>query len=248
MNSNLSAVPATNVLTTSVDQTRKWTQTQQASGFLILLCTLSVLLTGCQQPRSNWADGSVSDPGPSQVGGLSAALTPAPAVSASPATQLREGDVIQVAFGAETNLNTLAKIQLDGSVVLPLLGRVDAAGKTLQDFQAELTKTYERYIKVSELTVTLAATTASVYVSGAVLRPGRILLDRPLTAMEAVMEAGGFDLTRAKLNAVSVLRMENGQQRRYRVDLKTALRDGDTHPFHLKPFDIVHVPEKTFNF
>jgi polysaccharide export outer membrane protein len=151
-------------------------------------------------------------------------------------------------FGMETNLNTVAKIQLDGAVVLPLVGGVHAAGMTLQGLQTDLKQRYERLIKNAELTVNLAATSASVYVSGAVLRPGRIPLDRPLTAMEAIMEAGGFDPNRSKPSGVTVLRMENGQQKRYKLNLKSALKEGDTHPFQLLPFDIVHVPEKTFNF
>jgi hypothetical protein len=47
---------------------------------------------------------------------------------------------------------------------------------------------------------------------------------------------------------VTVLRMENGQRKHYKLDLKKALRGDDPVPFYVKPFDIVHVPEKTFNF
>ena len=210
---------------------------------LALLPALMALLTGCQEPQPVWPSIPDATPG---VTALTATAT-APAAASSPATRLREGDVIQVAFEAETNLNTVAKIQLDGTVVLPMVGSVQAVGRTLEDMQVSLRKSYEKFIKTSDLTVTLTTTSASIYVSGAVLRPGRIPLDRPLTAMEAIMEAGGFDLARAKPSDVSVLRMENGQQKRYRLNLKSALREGDASPFQLRPFDIVHVPEKTFN-
>jgi polysaccharide export outer membrane protein len=173
---------------------------------------------------------------------------PAPMPVGTPATTLREGDVVMVTFGVETNLNTVAKIQLDGNIVMPMLGVVHAGGMTLQGLQADLKQRYAPLIKVNELTVTLTTTSASVYVSGAVLRPGRLPLDRPLTALEAIMEAGGFDFNKAKPSQVSVLRMENGKQVRYKLNLKSALKEGDTHPFQLQPFDIVHVPEKTFNF
>lgn len=244
MNTNLNNVNAASRPSdwgaTATPGARKW---GRFGGGLALLLALGAVVTGCQQPQRTWP----GDNGPS-AGITGEATTGAPGAVTSPATQLREGDVIQVAFEAETNLNTVAKIQLDGSVVLPMVGGVQAVGKTLQDLQADLRQRYERLIKISELTVTLASTSASVYISGAVLRPGRIPLDRPLTVMEAIMEVGGFNLTRAKPSDVSVLRMENGQQKRYRVNLKSALREGDTQPFQLKPFDIVHVPEKTFNF
>jgi SLBB domain len=73
-------------------------------------------------------------------------------------------------------------------------------------------------------------------------------LDRPLTVLEAVMEAGGVDTTRAKLSEVVVLRIENNQRVKYHVDLKRALRGMELNLFYLRPFDIIYVPQKTFNF
>ena len=89
---------------------------------------------------------------------------------------------------------------------------------------------------------------ASVYVSGAVFRPGKVVMERPLTALEAVMEAGGFDPTRAKLSDASVLRIENGKEHAYHINLQKMLEGEVEAPFYLRPFDIVHVPSKTFNF
>jgi hypothetical protein len=62
------------------------------------------------------------------------------------------------------------------------------------------------------------------------------------------MEAGGFDQSRARLTEVAVLRIENGQRVTFRFNLKRALQGKDNSLFYLKPFDIIYVPEKTFNF
>jgi polysaccharide biosynthesis/export protein len=108
----------------------------------------------------------------------------------------------------------------------------------------------ERYgsqLQLKEVTITIISTSATIYVSGAVLQPGRIPIERPLTVLEAVMEAGGFDPNRAKLTQVVVIRFEGGLQQSYRVDLKKVLNGKLTNPFYLKPFDVVHVPSKTFN-
>ncbi|MCS7091165.1 MAG: polysaccharide biosynthesis/export family protein [Verrucomicrobiota bacterium] len=163
-------------------------------------------------------------------------------------TILSEGDVIRIGFEADTNLNTIAQIQLDGTVTLPLLGAVPAAGKAPEELRADLMKRYEKLLSINELTVTVINSVASVYVSGAVLKPGRIPLVRPMTALEAIMEAGGPDIRRAKLKAVTVLRREEGRQRHFTLNLQDALRGHDPNPFYLKPFDILHVPEKRFNF
>jgi polysaccharide export outer membrane protein len=72
-------------------------------------------------------------------------------------------------------------------------------------------------------------------------------MERPLTALDAVMEAGGFDPNRARLDRVTVLRIENGQQRLYKLNLKDVIEGKATTPFYLKPFDNVHIPEKRFN-
>lgn len=205
--------------------------------FALLPLVLIALVAGCQQPGADWAAASNS--------AIASAGTTQPA--ASPATVLRESDVIQIAFEAETNLNTVAKIQLDGTVVLPMVGEVHAAGKTLQELQADLQKSYAKFIKTSDLTITLSSSAACVYVSGAVLRPGRIPLDRPMTALEAIMEAGGFNLEKANLSKVSVHRMVNGRQKRFRLNLKSALDKGDTNPFQLQPFDMIFVPEKIWH-
>ena len=66
--------------------------------------------------------------------------------------------------------------------------------------------------------------------------------------MDAIMEAGGFDLNRAKPSAVTVFRVEEGKQRSYKIDMRKVLHGQQQDLFYVKPFDTIHVPEKTFNF
>lgn len=162
---------------------------------------------------------------------------------------LHEGDVVDVNFQYATNFNTLQRIALDGTLNLNTVGTVRAAGKTLVQMQQDIAKAYESLAKGDVITVNLMMNSvAIVYVAGAVLKPGEVSLDRPLTAIEAVMAAGGFDNSRAKLSEVSVLRIENGQQHSYPVNLRRVLDGKDKTPFYLKPYDIVYVPTKTFNY
>jgi polysaccharide export outer membrane protein len=212
----------------------------RALGALALLLTGLAVFTGCQQPAQ---EGSAFPPS-----ALPAAPDPAVAVAqAGGGGVLSAGDTIKVTFALETNLNTVVKIQLDGLVPLPLVGEVPAAGLTAQALKTNLTERYQRFLKGDEVTVSLAASTASVYVTGAVLRPGRIAMDRPWTALEAIMEAGGFDI-RANTTTVTVLRLENGRQQTHKVNLRDAMQGRDTLPFWLKPFDIVRVSERVINF
>jgi len=159
---------------------------------------------------------------------------------------LLEGDVLHIAFPGATNLNTVQRIPMDGILQLPFAGPIPAAGKTTAQLQDLILERYGTKLQLKEVTVTIQSTSATVYVSGAVLRPGRIPIERPLTALEAVMEAGGFDPNRARPSKAVVVRQVDGQQVAYPVDLSRPLEGGFSNPFYLRPFDIVHVPAKTF--
>ena len=163
-------------------------------------------------------------------------------------TQLLEGDVIQIAFEGASNLNTTVRVPLDGKITMPFIGQVEVLGKTPQELKEALAKLYEVHLRTTEIRVTLVAPVAAVYVSGAVLKPVRVTLDRPLTVLDAVMEAGGPDPVRAKLTHVTVLRLENGKRVAHRVNLKKELMEGNPNVFYLKPFDAIYVPERIFNF
>ncbi|MBI1840464.1 MAG: polysaccharide biosynthesis/export family protein [Verrucomicrobia bacterium] len=183
-----------------------------------------------------------------------AVVPPAPAAGATDlqstlgvSYRLQEGDTINIKFDATTNLNTITKLQLDGAITLPMVGEVKVIGKTTSELRAELMRQYEKLLKGEEITVSIISVTSCVYLSGAVLRPGRIAMDRPLTLMQGIMEAGGFDHNKAKMSGVTVFRVENGKQKIFKVDMRRVMSGKTTDVFYLKPFDTIHVPERTFN-
>jgi len=211
-----------------------------------LLGSVLLLVAGCQSPpvflNAVGLDAQPTNQAPAAPQRLDAR-------AANYATNsLQEGDVVSISFQYSTNFNTLQKITLDGVLNLESAGPVKAAGRTVVELQTELARLYKPQVKDDVITVRLVSSANSVYISGAVLRPGKVLMERPMTALEAIMEAGGFDPNRAKPSQVTVLRLEDGKQKTYRLNLKAALRGEDKEPFYLRPFDIVHVPTKTFNF
>ena len=133
----------------------------------------------------------------------------------------------------------------DGKITLSLGGEIVAAGKTPADIEKEILKLYGEQLAVKQVVVTVTSSAYPVYVSGAVLRPGKILADRPMTVLEAIMEAGGFDMAKANLKKVKVLREFEGQTVSYTIDMRKVLQgDPGTKPFYLKPADKIHVPQK----
>lgn len=162
---------------------------------------------------------------------------------------LREGDVLRVSFPGTPSLDAQSQpqpIRRDGYITLPMINQVKAAGMTPAELEKDLAKRYSKELASAAVSVTVVSSSYAVYVTGAVLRPGKITSDHPISALEAIMEAGGFDYTRANLKAVRVVRNEGGQAMNYTLNLKSALR-GEGTSFYLKPSDIVYVPER-FNW
>lgn len=173
-----------------------------------------------------------------------------PAVSttapvATPEVQtLREGDVLKIAFPGAPNLDSTQQIRRDGRISMQIVGEVMAAGLTPAALEQELLSKLENDLVTKEVRVTVASSTFFVFVNGAVLRPGKITSDRPLSALEAIMEAGGFDNAKADLRAVKIVRQEGGRTQNFTIDLKQIFDGKQTEPFMLRQSDIVMVPEK----
>src|SRR5687768_13526872 len=116
----------------------------------------------------------------------------------------REGDVVKVVFPGATKLDTTQAIRRDGKISLPVLGEITAAGLTPSELEKQILAVYGSELVSKEVNVTLESSVFSVFVNGAVVRPGKVPSNRPLTALEAIMESGGFDYARANLKAVRV--------------------------------------------
>ncbi len=162
----------------------------------------------------------------------------------SEAIILREGDSVKITFPGSPNLDTTQPIRRDGKLNLKLIGEVDAAGLSPADLQEKLIKAYASQISTKEITVEVESSSFPVFVTGAVLKPGKILSNHPIDALEAVMEAGGFIYDTADMKHVRVSRSENGVRKSFTVNLKSLLVGEETKPFYLKPNDIVYVPER----
>lgn len=178
---------------------------------------------------------------------LSAACSPAPnysipanVSSATPKGTLSLGDKIRVAYPGAPEFNEVYKIQADGKIGLPMVGNVTAVGRTASSLQSTVTAMYEKHLNDPTVIVSLDEPAASVYVSGEVGAPGKVPLDRSITALEAVMEVGGFSKL-ANPKKVYVIRTEAGKQKRYALNLADALSGNDSEAFYLRPYDVVYV-------
>jgi len=156
---------------------------------------------------------------------------------------LAPGDVLEVTFPGATNLSGSYRLGPEGAITMPLVGAVQAGGKSALQVQDELTKLYETQLQDKEVIVRIAGSANMVYVTGAVLRPGRVILERPLTALEAILETGGF-APNANKKRVTVIRYEGNKNTLINLDLDPVYQGGEVTPFYLRPRDEVRVAEK----
>ena len=175
--------------------------------------------------------------------GKTTAVQPTEQQASSTSIILREGDVVKITFPGSPNLDTIEPIRRDGKLNLPLIGEVDASGMTPAALQDKLITQYASQISTKEVIVQVQSSSFPVYVTGAVLHPGKVTSDHPMTALEAVMEAG-FNYDTANMKDVKIDRNENGMMKHFDVNLEVILKGTGTNSFYMQPGDIIYVSER----
>ncbi len=167
---------------------------------------------------------------------------PARAPQAPEAPPLRAGDLIDLAVFDRADLSTTATVQPDGTISLHFVGRIPAAGRLPAEVAADVAAGLELVHSLKALRVSLAVRTPApraVYILGRVRSPGsHPLPNRPLTALQLVALAGGFE-DDADRGRVYLHRDGNGGRAVLTLDLTgvessgsvandIAVEDGDT--------------------
>jgi polysaccharide export outer membrane protein len=161
----------------------------------------------------------------------------------SPRVALVPGDVVEVKFFYTPELNESQTVRPDGKILLQLIGEVEVEGKTPAELRDELLRLYAPNLNAPEIAVVVRSFyERRVFVGGQVMAPGIIEMPGEMNVLEAIMQAGGFNMREAELRNVVVIRHKNDQRYGYSINLKPALAGDDTRPFYLEPKDIVYVP------
>jgi polysaccharide export outer membrane protein len=137
------------------------------------------------------------------------------------------GDRVKLTVYNEPNLAGEFWVNPDGYVSLPLVGNVQAGGKTVAeiatDAKTRLSDGYLRDPKVSmEVTVF-----RPFYILGEVSQPGQYPFSSGLTAMNAVATAKGFT-PRANRDVVRIRRQGEAGEVNYRLSPELMIYPGDT--------------------
>ncbi|HEX4121130.1 MAG TPA: polysaccharide biosynthesis/export family protein [Verrucomicrobiae bacterium] len=158
---------------------------------------------------------------------------------------LHYGDTIRIDFPGSPRFSTTQTIRRDGKITMASLGEIQASGLTPHQLETELLKDYDTQLIEKQVSVAVVSSAFMIYMTGAVGHTGRLTSDRPLTPLEALLEAG-VDVQNANLKNVTIIRItDSGDTLRFKLNVSKILKKGErADPFTLKPLDIIYVPQK----
>ncbi len=184
-------------------------KTGQNFSFLIFIPLFAVFITACQTTHTP----------------VQSSLSPSMNIEQPSRVTLKSGDVVEIKFAYASQFNESQAVRPDGKIELQLIGEVVAQGKTPTELREELVKLYSTQLKHPELAVIVKSFfERRVYVGGEVNKPGPIDIPGEMTALEAIMHAGGFNLEKAEVRNVIVVRKQDGRLVGTLLDFKMPLR------------------------
>ena len=108
--------------------------------------------------------------------------------------RIQVNDVLEFLFFKVSELNQTRTVGPDGEVALQLIGSVRVAGRTVAEITDELTTRYTRELVQPQLTVSVKEYSGlKVYVGGEVGTPGIQVYRGGLSALQAIVAAGGSE-------------------------------------------------------
>ncbi len=151
-------------------------------------------------------------------------------------------DKLNISVWREVDLSRSVTVRPDGKITFPLIGDMQAAGKTPRKLDDEITAAISRFIKEPVVTVLVEEiNNFKVFVLGEVQTQGQLILRQRTRLLQALALAGGLTQFADRSNVV-IVREEDGREVRVRVDYRK-LVSGEKPDlnYFLKPGDTVIV-------
>ena len=153
-------------------------------------------------------------------------------------------DLLEITVFELPELNQTVRVSEDGSISIPLLGRVDIEGFTKDDLEKKLALLLEeKYLKKARVTIFIREYQSQrAAIIGAVTKPGIYELIGRMTVLQLISKAGG--LTDRASNEMFVLReASNGVRTRIAIDLDDLINNGNQKlDIPLQANDTVNIP------
>ncbi|OHB40316.1 MAG: hypothetical protein A2099_02685 [Planctomycetes bacterium GWF2_39_10] len=159
---------------------------------------------------------------------------------------LGTGDEIEITVYRHDDLNRRIRVPPEGKNTLPLIGEIQTKGVSVYQINEKIKEELSNYLVNPEVSVEVTSFKGQkIFVLGEVHRPGVYQIDPPTTVLEAISNAGGFNLD-GKSSSVLLIRGGPEKPEVKTLDLKKTLEKGKvSQNILLQTGDVVYVP-RTF--
>ncbi len=108
--------------------------------------------------------------------------------------RMRPGDTLLISVWRQDALQRQVVVLPDGSVTVPLIGRVQVAGLSSTEAEESIAAKLKKYISEPVVTVVIVGIDGNrAYVTGKVLHSGSLVINGPITVLQAISMVGGLD-------------------------------------------------------
>lgn len=169
----------------------------------------------CLGLAAAYASPAVADPALAVAIQASKPVTgPAPSTISLPVYRINPGDELEINVWREDQLQRVVKVLPDGTIAFPLVGSIQAAGRTTADIETMIASGLtNKYVdgKVPDVTVAVRSASGLQFsVIGKVKGAGTFTPGRYVTLLEALSLAGGADEFASLDNIVIVRKTPTG--------------------------------------
>jgi polysaccharide export outer membrane protein len=207
------------------------------SGFLLITLSCSLL-------------GQMSAPNQASRGLPAVAVAASPTQPLAPSDNLPDpnsfvignDDVLAINVWKEPDFSQKLQVRSDGKISLPLLGEVQATGRTPLQLEHDIAAKLLNYLTKPQVTVMVEQINSKKFnILGQIAKPGPYSLELAPTIVDAIALAGG-PRDFAKQKSIYILRQNSGGvQTRIAFDYKDFLK-GKIQNVKLEPHDTIVVP------
>jgi polysaccharide export outer membrane protein len=164
-------------------------------------------------------------------------------MATSPDYRIGIADVLAINVWKEPDISRTLPVRPDGFITLPLVGDVQANGRTPDELRNSLVVSLRKFIDDPQVTVIVVDVRSQRFnVLGEVEKPGTYSLTEGTGVLDAIALAGGLKEF-AKKKKIYILRLEKGQRMRVPYNYKAVLSGRpSSHELLLQSGDTVVVP------
>ena len=160
------------------------------------------------------------------------------------------GDNLSIFVWRNPEISGSFIVRPDGKVTTSLVEDLDVSGKTPTMLAREIESELSKYINNPRVTVSVNNFTGplseQVRVIGEATNPSAVSYTQNMTLLDLMIAVGGLTEFANGNNAVLV-RVVNGEQKSYALNIVTLIKDGDIDKnIDMLPGDIVIIPEAWF--